>query len=444
MFRLRSSNPTNNKIFLQREWLSLVIVFALVVAGNTLSSSAILLAAAAFVAFCIVRSDIPNAFYWALFLIPNIRMLDGIGITFIANALMALPLIVYFIRTGATKIYEVALIGGVSLCIMELIHDMVLCNLSNLISILAWTINVVLCILVTVDSSVKISKDDVFSALSTGIIMSSAMYLASGLTTLSQIITYLDYGERFTAFADDPNYFSLYICLTIACILSVNGRSLYKFGVLLLLVAIGFLTASKMCIILMVIEFILIFIQVFNNSIASRKNRRFILFASIGLIITLFIFRDYVEIFMQNFLRRLGQENGQKINFEIMTTGRTEIFKDYLKILFNNPVCLLLGYGFNYHLFLGQAEGKGAHNTYLDLPLSWGILGTALFILITYYWVKTYKKTRKIKKSAFINRIPLIILLLNFFDLSCLSASMFPFVISIAIIQLLPNSRTKR
>lgn len=439
MFRLKSSIGTDNKVFIQRECFSLAIIFFLVVLGNRISSVSVLILAAAVISFCILRSDVPNAFCWALFLVPNIRMLDRTGISFIVNAMMALPLVVYFFRTGLKKISAVALLGSFALGIMELLHDAVLFDFGNAITIIGWSLNLFLCILVTTDSRVNISRNDIFSALSTGIIMSALMYLSVGTTSVMRILETLNSGARFSAFADDPNYYSLYICLTIACILNVTGKNVYKFCVMILLVGIGFLTASKMCMLLMAFEFTLILLQLFSTNKNNRADKKFILVSAIGLVSILVAFRDYVRIFMTNFIRRMGDININSWNLERLTSGRSVIIFEYLEILYNNLICLMLGYGFNYHLFLGQSSGKGAHNTYLDLLLAWGIIGTIVFIITIYYWVKAYKSSRKIQNVKFVQHLPMIVLLINYLDLSCLSASMFPFTIAVGLIQQLPG-----
>lgn len=439
--RLESLKKNENKIFLQREWISIAIIFILVTIGNNSASTSILMIAAVYIAFTILRSNVSNAFYWSIFLIPNIRMLDGTGISFLVNALMALPIVVCFIRLGVRKLPKIAVIGSFFLFMMESMHDMLLCNLGNIVNIIAWSINLFLCIEISVDSRVKLSKNDVFSALSTGIIMSAAMFFIAGLETISHIIETMDSGTRFAAFADDPNYYSLYICLAIACILNVSGNELYKFSTMLLLVSIGLLTASKMCFILMIIEFIMIFTQVFSNNLENKKNKKFIFASIFGLIAVMIVAKEYVSIFVQNFIRRMGQNSNRGIDLESLTTGRSRIFMEYINILSTNWKCLLFGYGFSYHLFLGISTGHGAHNTYLDIILSWGLLGTILFIYVIVCWIRSYKRTRNIYMTSTINRIPLWILLINFFDLSCLSASMFPFVITIVIIQWLPHKK---
>lgn len=440
MCQVGSLRENDTKVFLRREWVSITILFALVTLGNRLASAMVLLVAASFIAFTILLSSVEDAFCWAIALIPNIRMLDMTGVTFLVNALMALPIVVYFARLGVKKLSSIAVLGTLLVFAIEFLHDMVLCDLGNLVSIAGWSLNIFLCIQVTVDSRVKIAKNDIFSALSSGIIMSAMIYFASGLENISHIVTTINSGTRFTAFASDPNYYSLYICLAISCILSVSGKGLYKFIVMILLVAVGLLTASKMCFILMIVEFAIMFLQLFNEKPANKDNRRFVFISTLGLIVVLIVFKDYVHVFVQNFIRRAGQTGDGGIDWDTLTTGRSRIVLEYINVLFTNWQCTLFGYGFSYHLFLGNSTGHGAHNTYLDIFLAWGLLGTIVFTVILYCWLKKYISKRHIKKIAFVNKIPTIILLINFLDLSCFSASMFPFVLTVAMMQWLPTT----
>ena len=428
-------------IFLGREWISAAIFFALVVVGYRFSSKVFLLAAAAFMVLTILRSDTPNAFCWSLFLVPNIRVFDDLGVGFLVNIILALPIVVYFIRQGTRRIPAVAVLGSVILLLMEVIHYAALEQMDSLPRTLGWALNVFLCIAVTVDSRVKLKAEDVFSALSTGAILSAAMYLASGQDTIMNIIDSLGNNARFEAFANDPNYYSLYICLSIACVLNVKGYNIYKFVAMALMTGIGFLTASKMCLLLMAFEYVVLFLQIFSRRKENRANKKFIVWSAVGMGGLLFTFRNYVFIFVDNFLKRAGVVGNQITDMDKLTSGRSGIMTEYLQILLDNVWCLLVGYGFSYHEHLGQSDKAGAHNTYLDMLLAWGVIGTAIFLCVVYLWLRAYRASRKINRISTVKLIPTVILLINLFDLSCLSAGMFPFVLAVAFIQWLPDDK---
>ena len=444
VLRLKTKKEnSNNRIFLSREWPWVAIICALVTYGNLYQSKMVLLAAAAVIAVTILRSSAANAFYWALFLVPNIRMLDLVGVKYLVNIIMAVPLITYFLRYGTWRISLVALLGSFLLFVMELVHDVALNNMSNLINIGGWVLNFMLCIVVTVDSRVKLSKDDVFSALSTGVIISAVMYLISSGQTVLGIVETLEKNTRLEAFANDPNAYSMYAILAIACVINVRGRKAYRFITLALLVGLGLLTASKMGLITIVTELALIFLQIFIQNKENKELRKFAWWTLAGVTGLAIVLWDYVGIVIRNFIRRAGTDDLQNIDMGEFTTGRWDILLDYLNILGQNPMCLLFGYGFGYRLHLGQARWAVAHNTYMDLFLTWGVVGTVIFLFILYLWIRDYVWARGIQKIRFIQYIPLITLLITFMALSCLSASMFPFVLAVAFIQWLPGEETK-
>lgn len=422
----------NKGVFLQCKWIEILVFAILVVLGNRITTSLHILAAV-FVAICILKSDVEDAFCWSILLIPNIRVFDNLGYTFIVNLLLALPLIVYFIRRGLNRIY-LPVFGAIALFVVELLHGFALDNLNSAVNLIGWTLNFILCITITMDHSVKIKKENVFGALTTGVILSATMYLISVGTSMFEIISSMSSNIRLEAYANDPNYYSTYICLAMAYVLYINGKDVIRIVAMLLLTGIGLLTASKMCLLIMLFEYAVFFLQLLKPDIKGRKNRRFILGLFLIGGVAVFLLRDYVGMIIENFFRRLGIAASGVIDVNKVTTGRLGIVSEYIEILFNNFKCLLFGYGFNYHQFLGQSSGHGAHNTYLDIILSWGILGVIIFSIVIYCWLYSYCKVRAIRKIQMIAMLPMFVLLLNFFSLSCLSANVFPFLITVAII----------
>ena len=73
-----------------------------------------------------------------------------------------------------------------------------------------------------------------------------------------------------------------------------------------------------------------------------------------------------------------------------------------------------------------------AHNTYLDVVLSWGLFGVFVLLIVLFLWMKAIPKPTEHRRA--IRYLPLVCLLLNLFDLSCLSASMFWVIVSYALI----------
>ena len=122
-----------------------------------------------------------------------------------------------------------------------------------------------------------------------------------------------------------------------------------------------------------------------------------------------------------------------------LTSGRSTIMKEYIDILSTDFSTLFFGKGFSYHTRFFGAITHGAHNTYLDFILAWGIAGTVFLYGILKLWFNAYKrKVKAVEGYTIISKFPMVMLLLNFADLSCFSAGMFFIVITVALVQLRP------
>ncbi len=420
-------------LFLLKNLISIACIFACIVLGYRVSTL-FLLGAVLVIAVSIFFTDVENAFYWSLFLVPNIRMFDGLGISFIVNALMALPLVVYFLKGGKKSFNELIFISIVVMFAIEFLHICAYGSYSKIINLVGWILNFYLCMTISIDKDVKINSNNIFSALSTGAILSAVMYILSGFDSIAHVLGGIMEGVRFEAFADDPNAFSIYVCLAFACIINVKKHYIYRFITLIILVFLGFLTGSKMCVLL--ISFILVsyvFILFFDK---DKANKKFALFMLISLALIGIICKDYVDLFIGNFLRRLG---GANADMNTITTGRSGLFVDYINIFVDDLSCFFLGKGFQYPSHLSQAASKYSHNTYLDVFLSWGIIGGIVFITVLGFWIYLFKRNRKIKKLTFSKVLPLIVLLAGFMSLSYFSANVFPLVLAVAFLQWIGN-----
>ena len=117
-----------------------------------------------------------------------------------------------------------------------------------------------------------------------------------------------------------------------------------------------------------------------------------------------------------------------RIDSESLSTGRTDILNYYFNRLINNPINLLFGSSMlKYRYVLVDYSSARAlyesHNTYLELILSWGILGSAFYLA---FLRKIIISIKNILDSFQKDSIPLIIVfLLSIFTLDYLSADIF-------------------
>lgn len=414
-----------NHTFSKTDIVKLIIFTVLTIVGIAYNNL-ILFVAMLYIIYCMLAGNLEMNFYYGLFLISNIRIFDSLGVTFCVNILLAIPLIKYLI-TYKFRVSAFALCSTLLMFIIEFVHIFALDNFDNLVSAISCFISMLYCLLVTTNTDIDIKPGTMWKYLVAGIFTSSLVYLVTNPSFTANIINNVIKGYRFSAFASDPNYFSLYICIALALVFTKSRYILSDYIVLIILMVLGLLTASKMCMLVMVATIMIGFIRALLR-VGNTSQRRFLI-AGLGvLLICIMAFNNELFLLVNNFLQRAGLL-GNSFNMSEFTTGRFDILKEYVDILSTNNVALFLGYGMQYHLYLHGAGGYGAHNTYLDIVLSWGIIGTIILFVIFLIWKNKVVNAT----SGVIRYLPLIILVIIFCSLSCLSATMFWWVISFCL-----------
>lgn len=416
------------------KWPFLFLFFSFL--GNSVST-VFLYVAFVIAIFEVIVCEMEYTFYFSFFLIPNIRILDGTGINFLVNVLMVLPLAKYIIKNRFVFL-KPAVLGATVFMIIEGLHIIIVGNIQNIASEVCWLLAYILCSSILLNNRYKLNKTSVSLYLSIGVIFSAVVYLLCNSWFTSNLISNVIDGYRFSAYADDPNFYSLYICLDLALILSIKNKRKLYYVFYFILTAIGILTASKMCMLMMFFLFIVSAMMYYCSNKTSRKDVSFINRILMIFICCFIAFKDIFLEFINNLLKRAGLINSSSISLSKVTTGRSTILTNYLAILNKNWIALFLGYGFQYDKYLGEATHHGAHNTYMDMVLSWGVIGTIIILYFIFYIFNHYRLN--IKSSInIVNYLPIMTILINFLDLGCLSATMFWFVIAIAFIGLNNN-----
>lgn len=405
-----------------------LLIFVILVVSGIMSNQIMSLIAMLYVLYNMIKGDTELNFYYGLFLIPNIRIFDSLGVTFLVNILLAFPLIKYVLKYKF-RINAFALFSTLAMLIIECIHIVILGNFENLFSVISCFMSMLYCLSITTNCTIDINIEKMWKYFVAGIFVSSFVYLVTNPWFTSNIIENVIVGYRFAAFASDPNYFSLYICLALAFIFTKRRYTLVDYVVLMVLVVLGLLTTSKMCLLMMAAVIMIGFCSSFLN-VGNISKRYFLIISTGVLVIGILVFYDEIFMLLENFLKRAGLQ-GNSFDMSRFTSDRIDILKDYMKILSTNVIALVFGYGMQYHLYLHVTGGYGAHNTYFDVILSWGLVGVLIFGAVVMVW--TSKLISNTKKSI-IRFLPLIVLVISLLALSCLSATMFWWVISYALL----------
>ena len=195
---------------------------------------------------------------------------------------------------------------------------------------------------------------------------------------------------RFKGLLRDSNYYSVdALLLMISSIL--YKKRITKESIIIFLV--GLLAVSKMFIIVsLLVFFIMFFMQIIK---VKSKKQMISLLVLLLCIPILFYFAskiDFISDILNKYLYRTDSVS--------LFTGREYIQKYYMDTLVQDPITLLFGRSTSYASVLNIGHDIEdpfyynivAHNTYLDIILSWGIFGMIFYIVNIYQMFSIFKK----------------------------------------------------
>lgn len=178
---------------------------------------------------------------------------------------------------------------------------------------------------------------------------------------------------RFSGLGSDPNYYAVNLCIAIIGLLMlINYKRIQHrtaaYGLVVGLVVFGLLTVSKSFLLMLV----LILLYAMASGIRQRRYGLTILVVAAGAVLILLALSGRSEALNLMLMRLTQQGTNQDL-----TTGRTEIWERYFTYLGEHPFGLVFGSG------LGSAViGFSAHNTYIEMLASLGVVGSGLFLVL--------------------------------------------------------------
>lgn len=367
-------------------------------------------------------------YYLILFLIPNVRILDCTGNIHLINIVMAITAIIYIIRRR-NNITRDTLLALLALMVIEFSHAFLYSNIGDtlFIDINLW-VDYLVCLMFITDEDIEIDFNKSINFLTAGALMSAAVIFLSDTDVMNSLINVSYY--RFSAYGNDPNYYSVYLILSIAGAfwkIQKTGKVIRNIIPILALSFLGFLTSSKMFV------FVLIFMFVVNIFLLILKSERKSLkaFGGIFVILAVVFVTAYSQVkdLFDRFLERFSdtQYSGSLLNK--LTSGRSDIQVTYLSRMSMNPLLLLFGAGIRYGTYYGMIV---THNTYLDLFVSYGVVGTFILVFLTLRVILPMMA----KGRRFEDYIPLFSFAISIFALSCLSADMFYYLLVFSLLPL--------
>ncbi len=241
-------------------------------------------------------------------------------------------------------------------------------------------------------------------------------------------------GEELVRFAGlylDSNYYSVGMIISL-CLLVIL---FHKKDVNMLTVALGFgtaiyflvLTYSKSAIIMLFVPLAYLLFSLITN----KKYVAVVIIVILSVSVVVLAISGKVPA-LEIVLSRMeaGETDSGEIDINELTTGRFDIWMDYIKCLANDMKILLFGAGITAELLSGRA----AHNTYLEMLYHIGLIGTFMLFILLKAILPHHVQIRT--KRSVMNYSIVICILVTYFFLSQLFCFDPPFQLFIAFIVL--------
>lgn len=189
---------------------------------------------------------------------------------------------------------------------------------------------------------------------------------------------------RLSGYYGDPNYYAAHItaCVAGILLLLIQEKNRLKrvslYVLLSVLIYCGLLSASK--------SFALVSAAIFLTWIPillEHRGRGGNLFRiTLGLLCAGLVI--VVSPLFQELIRILDDRFSYAANMSQFTTGRTDIWVEYLHELGHNPLLLLFGEGYTSVLLFR----KVAHNSLIQTILQFGLIGTPVLAVWLFYFLR--------------------------------------------------------
>ncbi len=231
--------------------------------------------------------------------------------------------------------------------------------------------------------------------------------------------------SRFSGGAGDPNNYGLFCLLLIFFYLPSLPKvkiSKVSYFVLVMMLCCGSLTVSRSFFLVTALSLFMYFILYFKDAMGSVFFRLLAILNLVFMLIVVYLLWGQSMEFNVDILTRF---NGN--NLSELTGARSDILKEYINLYFTVPFeYMLLGAGINGYLgyynyfFLQQGlfeEIVGPHNTFLEILVSFGLLGAGLifgFVYSAFKAEQTRTQNYRVYKIAF---IPILVFILYSFSL---------------------------
>jgi len=202
---------------------------------------------------------------------------------------------------------------------------------------------------------------------------------------------------RLSGYYGDPNFYSTHITAALSGVLILLLNNTKKSKIFLLIVAAmlllycGFLSVSKSFMLVTVFMLLVWFVELLFKRGKVSAKLMILLTVAIGVIclLSFTIFTDLIGMMVL----RLSRDN----SFSDFTTGRIELWQQYMRALDEDKLLLLFGRGFTKIL----VNDRASHNTIIQCVYQLGLVGTVSLAAWLLCYMRTLMDGIKIRWNSF-------------------------------------------
>lgn len=351
--------------------------------------------------FCKNENVLPLLF----FIRPNFGMYDQMGFKYLFNITIIITSIKLIVFYGKTKNIKKSSFIILSLLFLYNIALVLLNNIkfSVLYTYISLFLSYIILIIYSGEKDYNFSK--LYKYYSWGMISSA---LCGFMIPYSMYGMNIPGGYRFAGLMRDSNGYSLdLLFLIIGAFVYEKESGKNSLFYIILFSVLGFLGTSKMFLICLAFVVLYEFFVKLNSISIKKVNMKNIIFFFLILFGVLYFNNkfDLYNIVFNNYVSRFNSTS--------LTSGRNDISLYYLELLFDNPIILLFGKSLEYSTLIGYGGWAMVHNTWLELLLSFGLIGSLIYLLFIITVINNNKSKIKYKGQ-------LVLLIIIFFF--CLGA----------------------
>lgn len=323
-----------------------------------------------------------------------------VGVPFI-SILQLIFLVAFFIKKGFVINYRL-LITGMLLIGLQFV-SIAICN-QSFVSIFVFLINIILCY--AISDIAKSGYKGLMKLWLTNFIIGVTLSLTIGLLQSN-----LDDWRRYRGLWTDPNFLAMFCLLGIAALIILSNlrisRLVASIPIIVLCAYSGYLTESRTFLICFVAMMVFVIGMLLPDKSISIPIKIVI---GILLVIGMILFYKYIWTAIVE-SRGIISTDGRD-----WTNGRIDDIQKVLLFWSGNILYILFGIGVDNSL---TNVGIVTHNTYFDLFIEFGIIGSILFILLLKNLYASSFKGKRIYPN--IRWLPIFILLVYAGTLSMLT-----------------------